>query len=124
DDDHARREDACHLRDRADEAKAAPSCQQDGPPLHASGEIHDGERLAGAGRPKEQETAFDRAARRDEPLGMLAEGDRIAVDAVEDAAWEDHVLTRDRRQVVEGDDRLRSETELLRPERDDLPAID
>ena len=54
---------------------------------------------------------------------MFAEGDRVPVDALEDAARENHVVTGDRWQPVEGDDGLRPEAELLRAERDDLSAI-
>src|SRR5438309_5774588 len=48
----------------------------------------------------------------------------MPIDTVEDAAREDHIITRHRWQPMEGDDRLGPEAELLRAERDDLPAID
>src|SRR5205814_10097618 len=90
----------------------------------AAGEIHDGQRLARPGWAEEQEPALDRATRRDELVRVLAEGDGVAVDAIEDAAWKDHVIPGHLRQAVERDDRLRPEAELLRAERNDLAAVD
>ena len=55
---------------------------------------------------------------------MLAERDRVAVDAIEDTARKDHVVPRHLRKAMERDDRLRPEAELLGPERNDLAAID
>ena len=56
--------------------------------------------------------------------GVLAERDRVAVDAIEDTAWKDHVIARHLWKPVERDDRLGAKAELLRPERDDLAAVD
>src|SRR6266850_7226614 len=55
---------------------------------------------------------------------MLAECDRVPVDAIEDTVRKDDVIASHLRKPVERDDRLWPEAELHRLERHDLAAID
>src|SRR5438445_3383368 len=82
DDDGARLEEPRHLRDRGDHSQSPPGREENGPPLHAAGEIHDGQRFACPGWAEEQQAAFDRSTRSDELVRVLAEGDRVTVDAI------------------------------------------
>src|SRR5438105_4713086 len=124
DDDGARLEEPRHLRDRGDHSQSPSGREENGPPLHAAGEIHDGQRFARPGWAEEQQSAFDRATRSDELLRVLAERDGMPVDAIEDTAWKDHVIPGHLRQAMERDDRLRPEAELLGAERNDLAPVD
>jgi ribonuclease HI len=77
---------------------------------HPAGQVHGGERLAGARPPVEQQPAAQVAAGRQHAVAMRGEGDSVALDPFEHAVGEHDVLSRDLGERME----LRALLEALR----------
>src|SRR5437763_9386992 len=83
-------------------------------------DVHRRHRLAGAGRPMEQEAATQMSAGCAEAVDVAGESDRVRLDPLENAFREDDLLAVDLVKLVEADCHR---AELLLLERDDATPI-
>ncbi|HEX2126195.1 MAG TPA: hypothetical protein VHF45_06520 [Thermoleophilaceae bacterium] len=90
--DHRRRERAGYRAGGADRLDAAPREQERRALRHQRGEVHHGQRLAGAGRAVQQQPAAQVAPHPPQLLGVRGEQLRVALDPFQDAAAQHDAL--------------------------------
>ena len=122
--DHRRLQRGGQVDRRADGAEALPGQQHRRAAGHLRREVHRGQRLARARRPVEQQAAAQVPPARAQPLGVLGDAERLALDPLQHARREHDPVARDPRQRAHGQRRALVVVEVPRAQLEHAAAVD